>query len=828
MSSRSAQIQVVHLRLDEPLRPLEVEGKYRDVLIVASWGGSVLGQVVVSATDIVSIEAQWEAISAKLGDSLLRERTRAAVSSMARGRSGPTGQGTPVDASVIVSVRDPDALERCLASIAALTTPPRETLVAGALHDERTRRVCEMHRARLIPLETGDGTAARNRGIAEAAAEVLALTDSDCVVDANWLDDLDLLFCDPLLMAVTGYVGPLEIETRAQRAFEAHDGLERRVERRRAAAPWLQPVEAATLMGAGANLILRRRVVEESGLFAEQVGRSPAHRSGRDLYALYLAVRAGYRIAFDPARIVWRRGPVDETALLESVRSSAADRSAYVARCLVSHGETAALRPAARSCIHHVVDDLREVVRADDRSLPLAILLAETVGAFAGLRSGARGLPKRDRTARAALPPRQANRDRSASVVRDADMSVSVVVTSCNRRERLRSVLEALAHQSYPLERIEVVVLLDGSSDGSGEMVRSLDVPYRLRLVEQPNSGLAVSRNRGAREAQEAIVVFLDDDIVPTPDLAAEHAAAHARARAPHFALGYFPPVRAHDDLWALFIVAWWEDHFRRKAQPNHQWTFVDFVDGNSSFPRSLLFSNGGFDESFKGSRCHDWELGVRLLRDGVPMAFYASAKGAHHLDTSFSTALRNRREQGRNDVLLASKHPHIRGQLGLAQLSSRHAHGSARARVLLPSDENDKSRGGLSLLNLLERLHLRREWARLSHLLLREGYAQGVRDGVTTEEQFRALTAPVDVGENVSAASLELDRPSVTQLPLDPWVSHVAVTLGGRSTGPIRAVGAEEQWDWDLVAERVASELARTSPIRGAPMAALARPTRQ
>jgi len=826
MSRPSAQIKVVHVRLDESIRPLRVDGEYAEVLIVASWGGSVLGQVIVSATDIVPIEAQWEAISARLGDSLLRERTRAAVSSMARGRSGPTGQTTPVDASVIVSVRDPDRLERCLASIAALTTSPRETLVAGASHDERTRHVCETHGARLIPLETGDVTAARNRGIAEAAAEVLALTDSDCVVDANWLDDLDVLFCDPLLMAVTGYVGPLEIETRAQRAFEAHEGLERRVERRRAAAPWLLPVETATLMGSGANLILGRRAVEESGLFAEQAGRTAAHRSGRDLQALYLAVRAGHRIAFDPARIVWRRGPVDEPALLQSVRSSAADRSAYVARCLVSHGETAALRPATRSCVRHVVDDLREVVRADGRSLPVAILLAETVGVFAGLWSGARGSRQRDRTAPAAPPARQADRGPSASVVRDADLSVSVVVTSCNRRERLRSVLEALAHQSYPLERLEVVVLLDGSTDGSGEMVRSLDVPYRLRLVEQPNSGLAISRNRGAREAQEAIVVFLDDDIVPTPDLVAEHAAAHARARAPHFALGYFPPVRTHDDLWALFIVAWWEDHFRRKAEPNHQWTFVDFVDGNSSFPRSLLFSNGGFDESFKGSRCHDWELGVRLLRDSVPMAFYAAAKGAHHLDTSFSSALRNRREQGRNDVLLASKHPHIRGQLGLAQLSSRHVHRSARAHVLFPSDGIDTSRRVLSLLNLLERLHLRREWARLSHLLLREAYVRGVREGVTTAEQLRALTAPVDVGENVTAASLELDRPSLTQLPLDPRVSHVAVTLGGSSTGPIRAVGAEQQWDWDLLADRVADELARTSPTRGAPSAALAGPT--
>ena len=65
------------------------------------------------------------------------------------------------------------------------------------------------------------------------------------------------------------------------------------------------------------------------------------------------------------------------------------------------------------------------------------------------------------------------------------------------------------------------------------------------------------------------------------------------------------------DSLWGLVVRAWWEDHVRRKTEPNHRWTYIDFAGGNSSFPASLFHSFGGFDEDFF---CYleDLDLGVR------------------------------------------------------------------------------------------------------------------------------------------------------------------------------------------------------------------------
>ena len=72
---------------------------------------------------------------------------------------------------------------------------------------------------------------ARNRGVLESSGELIAFTDDDCIVDPAWLDSLGEDFTDPLVMVVTGYVGPLELETRAQCLFELHGGFGRTFER---------------------------------------------------------------------------------------------------------------------------------------------------------------------------------------------------------------------------------------------------------------------------------------------------------------------------------------------------------------------------------------------------------------------------------------------------------------------------------------------------------------------------------------------------------------------------------------------------------------------
>ncbi len=95
---------------------------------------------------------------------------------------------------------------------------------------------------------------------------------------------------------------------------------------------------------------------------------------------------------------------------------------------------------------------------------------------------------------------------------------VTVVVPTYNRRELLERTLDALAAQTYPAERCEVVVVDDGSTDGTAEMLAGRTTPGRLTALRNPvNSSAATARNRGVAAANGEIVAFTDDDCRPVP-----------------------------------------------------------------------------------------------------------------------------------------------------------------------------------------------------------------------------------------------------------------------------------------------------------------------
>src|SRR4051794_19573445 len=104
---------------------------------------------------------------------------------------------------------------------------------------------------------------------------------------------------------------------------------------------------------------------------------------------------------------------------------------------------------------------------------------------------------------------------------------VSVVIPTHNRIERLKRVLVALECQNYALGDFEVIVVSDGSSDGTDEYLRTLTTPLQLHAVAQPNQGVAVARNNGMRKATGDIILFVDDDVVPAPQLITEHVGIH-------------------------------------------------------------------------------------------------------------------------------------------------------------------------------------------------------------------------------------------------------------------------------------------------------------
>ena len=104
---------------------------------------------------------------------------------------------------------------------------------------------------------------------------------------------------------------------------------------------------------------------------------------------------------------------------------------------------------------------------------------------------------------------------------------ISVVIPTYQRRTSIQRALDALGRQTLPATEFEVIVPIDGSDDGTKEMLDGFQAPFRLTAIWQPNQGRAAARNAGTRLANGELIVFLDDDMEPVPGFLQAHLDAH-------------------------------------------------------------------------------------------------------------------------------------------------------------------------------------------------------------------------------------------------------------------------------------------------------------
>ena len=243
----------------------------------------------------------------------------------------------------------------------------------------------------------------------------------------------------------------------------------------------------------------------------------------------------------------------------------------------------------------------------------------------------------------------------------------------------LRRTLDALAHQTLPVERYEVIVSIDGSEDGTREMLYEFAAPYRLVARWQPNRGRAAARNVGIHAAQGKLIVLLDDDMEPIPTFLEAHLRAHL-ATTSVGVIGAAPIiVTPTSSAVTCYIATKFNAHLERLGRLNHELALRDFYVGNFSVHRHDLLAIGGFDESFTLYGNEDLELLLRLRLRGVRIIYAASAIAQQHYTKSFAQLANDTMEKGRTAVQLARKNPEALTQLEL----SRYWSASFRWRVL-------------------------------------------------------------------------------------------------------------------------------------------------
>jgi GT2 family glycosyltransferase len=236
---------------------------------------------------------------------------------------------------------------------------------------------------------------------------------------------------------------------------------------------------------------------------------------------------------------------------------------------------------------------------------------------------------------------------------------ITVQICTFNRRALLGRVLEALFAQDLDPNTYEIVLVDDGSSDGSYEhVIRSLRPPCALHVVRQKNAGLARGRNVGIARARGELILFMDDDVLATAGLLSAHVRFH-KARPRAICRGGVINVASFESLPPA-RYSW------RNYSGAYFWTT------NVSAPLALVREAGGFDERFSEYGWEDLELGYRLRGMGVPSILARDALVYHFkppvAPQAVAGMMRQARAQARTAVLFARKHPHWRVRLATGQ----------------------------------------------------------------------------------------------------------------------------------------------------------------
>ena len=658
---------VVDVELSSGPCDIEVAGDYNEAFVLLRWAGRPIGRMWAKVDrGRIPAETIVQGALQHHGDML----ARAALEGwLPAADSTPPADPQPT-CSVVICTRDrPDDVERALEALCREAGPGVELIVVdNAPADERTAEVAARYPVRYIREPRPGLNCARMRGAREATGELVFYTDDDAVVTPGWVAAMRAPFARAEVAAVTGLVMPLELESPAQELFERHIGFARGFERREHTALSLTPVAAANV-GAGASMGFRRSMLLELGLFDAELDAGTPARSGGDTYAFYLLLSQGKRVVYTPEAVSWHRHRRDFGELGRTLYGYSVGTYVYLLRCLLLHGDAQSLSAGWWWLTHHLLPQLFASLLRRPGAIPLALAWDELRGCAEVLRAY-RTARQRER----ALTPAPSLTAPRATVTslgptmsaKDDGLQASVVVPTHNRSASLRRLLHALAQQTVAPTAFEVVVVADGCRDDTVEMARSLALPYKLKVLEQPAGGAAAARNRGAAVANAPLLVFLDDDMEPAPQMLAAHLAAVA-ADPGCVSLGYFPSSAQGQDLFTVSCRLWWDDQFAARSRPGYRFSFRDLCAGNVALPRETFLAAGGFEPEFFGKSAEDYELGLRLLEAGVRMRYTPGALSVHHDGTTETGSFRRAEADGRGHILLLRKHPALRNDLTLA-----------------------------------------------------------------------------------------------------------------------------------------------------------------
>jgi len=235
----------------------------------------------------------------------------------------------------------------------------------------------------------------------------------------------------------------------------------------------------------------------------------------------------------------------------------------------------------------------------------------------------------------------------------------TIVIPTFQRRDVVTESVRALDRQPDS-PSFEVVVVVDGSSDGTAAALRAEKLPFPMTVFEQPNRGRAAACNSGAALAEGEWLLFLDDDMEADEHLLAQHERTHLKGA--DVVVGHVPlHAKSRPGFLTEAVATWADSRAERLRGKGGELGLDDLLTGHMSIRRDLFLRIGGFDESFTRDGAYggeDLDLGRRLLDAGCRIVFDPEAISRQRYVVTPREYLRQWRDSGRSTVLLARRHP--------------------------------------------------------------------------------------------------------------------------------------------------------------------------
>ena len=235
-------------------------------------------------------------------------------------------------------------------------------------------------------------------------------------------------------------------------------------------------------------------------------------------------------------------------------------------------------------------------------------------------------------------------------------MEVSIIIPTYNGAPKVVNTLRALEIQTC--QNFEVIIVIDGSTDGTAQVLQKQSFKLDLKIIEQQNGGRSVARNTGAKMANGDFLIFFDDDIRPIPQCVEMHVAHHLIK--PQSILVGSPLedemlIKTDLQRYKAFLSSKWMHMISRKGQPIES-PFITAA--NCSMKKDLFFELGEFDERLNDAE--DFDLAVRAFKKAVPIYVNTEAIGWHDDFITCFSYVKRQREYHKSHELIKHVKPNL------------------------------------------------------------------------------------------------------------------------------------------------------------------------